>query len=437
MSKLALLRQRCSSRAGLPSGPLAGIASFAHVAAAPSKKGKGSDVRAVVLSSKERWGKPSLVVFVHSLETAKVSEQDRVEDDRLHIKNRAGSDTVTCDPVIVTPFHLIEVTNNSKNKNNKADNRPLAIGDAIWLCNLSAKLEPGRTRTFYDVSFTRMDYTTTGFSALSRSKHSLFYTPRFNPDSYDNDVLLPVAPFPTDDSEIQSPGVYAQIESLDEDRLVQESDNTIVATFGLGVTQWKIGIEEDAVSVRLPSIRCWESTLSAFGMQSPQHWGALAPTVLQNVPFFLKGYVHKDSTASLLSQADTTESDYALSIRVTGLIVDPECMLSKVSLRVPADYALSLLATRSPDASSKGNAWNASEGRFFNASEMPSDADLPAADQWFVLCSVPDLLGSKARLDSLDDAARQAWLEERWCDDTVACVFGRAATKKRKAATGV
>ena len=423
-NKLELLRNRFASRnsSGAPTSELPAQRGSADKSA---KKGKGSDVRAIVVSTKERWGKPSIVCFVHALETANLGERDRVENNQLviHPRSAAGHDGPDPDPISITCYQLIEITNNAK----KAD--ALAVGDAIWLHNFTAKA--GKSRTFYDVSFTRRDYTTTGFSALSKTEHSLFYIPRFNPDSYDNDILLPIAPFPSKESDIRTPGVYAQMDFLDQQNLVQERDNTIFARFTLSVLQWKSGIEVDSVSVRLPNIRCWESTLSAFGIQNPSHWNALANTILRNVPFFIKGYVHKDSTMSLQESSSTTDTEYSLSVRVTSLIVDPERMLSHVALRVDADYARSVLATH-PSADHEKHAWNSNASNFYNASEMASDKTLPDANQWFILPNIDAVIDERDTLNSMDNAGRQAWLEKHMQADTVACVFLRA-TKKRSA----
>jgi len=418
-SKLELLRQKFANRAvAVPSKNEPGDV---------SKKGKGSDVRAIVLRQGDRWGKKVLYCFLHSVGDTKLGEKDRVEEDVLHLAPRPDQDSsVSTNDIVVKPFTMIDVTDNSKTPD------AFQLGDAVWLVNLSAK--EGNNRTFYDASFARRDYTTTGYSALQTSAHSLFYVPRFNPESYDNGVLLPVAPFPTDESQIPNPGVFAQLTFLDENSLVQERDNTIFARFSLSVTQWKTDIASDAVSVNLPNIRCWDSTLGAFGIQSPSHWSAIAPLLLKNVPFYLKGYAHKDSTTALLDRTTTSETDYALSIRVTGIVVDPEVMLSKVALRVPETYARSLLPPRGSQSDTK-HYWNESKTLFFNATEaLANGQDLPTADQWFVLTNIPSIIDEKARLDGLDDAGRQAWLEgERSCaQDAVFSVFLRT-TKKRSA----
>lgn len=416
-NKLELLRQKFASRKADMTTPNTKDSNGGDA----RKKGRGSDVRAIVLKQGDRRGRNVITCFLHSIKDSKLGEKDRVDGETLCLAPRTDEGKAPGSSVAVKEFSVIDVTNHSKTPD------PLELGDAIWLCNLSAKA--GDTRTFYDASFARRDYTITGYSALQKSSHSMFYVPRFNPDSYDNDVLLPVAPFPTDDSQIPNPGVFAQLLNLDEDSLVQDRDNTICARFSLSVTQWKTDLETDAVNVSLPSIRCWDSTLGAFGIQNPAYWSALAPTILNNVPFYLRGYAHKTSTASLLERVSTTDDDYALSIRVLGIVVDPEVMLRKVAMRVPETYARSLLPT-SVDASSK-NYWNENKTLFFNASESSSPEAL-AGDQWYVMANIPTLMDEKTRLDGMDNAGRQAWLESASNSETVFCVFLRS-TKKRSA----
>jgi len=115
----------------------------------------------------------------------------------------------------------------------------------------------------------------------------------------------------------------------------------------------------------------------------------------------------------MLERMETSETEYALSLRVTGLNVDPNIMLRTVGLKIPSDYA----TTRSQRQPVTKHAWN--DNTQLPITNLSESNDDPASSaDFFVVANIPDIFSDKATLDALDDAGRQSWLQSHWSQAT-------------------
>lgn len=362
----------------------------------PASNGKGDDVKAVVLQVTTRQGrKPTILCFLHALSSAKLGPTTTTAVDA----DGAVSLRMKCKKtgtVVRVPSHaMLEVCNNSETPD------AMRAGDAIVLCNV--RVNKGTSRTFYDASFTRPDYSTTGYSELTRSKRSMFRVEPFDPEErYGASVLLPVVPIAAVQADAPV-GASAVVTGVGEVR--SAAGDAPYARVDVNMMQWTSNADVDAIF--FPRIRLWESTLSRFGVMDADTWAELATTILTRTSFFVRGYVHGETTARLQDEqaldaqkieaqdendrAVAPDANRWIGMRATAIVVDPHQMLRDVGHPIDVAQARRLLQNAPASSDDASHPWNgvASSGvvNLSEATEALRSATLLAHDKLYVVSS--------------------------------------------------
>jgi hypothetical protein len=434
-AKMAELKRRRQAK-----GSSSKAAAVASGGGGDSTLRMGTDVSAVVVSTKKaRPGrKPTFMCFLYDLGAAKCGANGSISADGSVLTLTPKPKSHTKEPLHMKPYQIIEVTNNSKSPDTHPD------GTAIRLCNLT--VNRGTTRTFYDVSFTRVDQGKHGFDTMLQAAHGAYFLPRYDPSVYQNDVLLPIGPFPTRESGgLVTHFVNGSISSIRDELTTGDCPDEIALQFGVEVEQWSnasaLSDDDGFVTVDLPFLRCWKSTLSSFGILNTEHWEALAPLFLPLTPFYLRGYIHREMTEKMTERRTMTDTEYGMAVRVTSLIVDPLTMLKSVAVEIPKDFAMELCATRSTAEAvptDGGCVWSLRYNGVVNLSEAgTSSGVLRGVVKYHLLVNIPDLYEGETLAEQAASSmsSRVQWLTERLSDSSVFCVFGEgdstAPTPKR------
>jgi len=380
---------------------------------------KGVDVKGVVMQVNCFPGqKPRLLCLLHDTGSARLGANSIVTNETLKLTPKPKSSDTTA--IELANFATIEVSNNTKNP----DELP-RIGDAIWLCNLT--VFRGTSRTFFDVSFTKMDTDVSGMDVLERAPRSVFYVQPYKTDAYNPDVFLPVGPLPKEESLIQTPGVYAQVTKVEEDFVNDEGK--LFANMDVSTMQWMT--EEKVDHLAMPAMRCWHDKLVEFGITNPDVWAALAPTVLTRCHFFLHGYYHKETTLAMRDNNPGSEKNPGesgprnptyLGVRVKGFGVNPLTLVRDCGVPITKDCARQLCAKTGEQ---RDNPWNTVNPIVLNLTEHKDAAVLfesePETTLYYACANTPGFEEALDKNHTPESGAEEMSQFDPLSDDRLKC----------------
>jgi len=232
--------------------------------------------------------------------------------------------------------------------------------------------------------------------------------------------VVPQRLAPLDDAPVAA---YATCTKVDEVR--SAAGDAPYARMCFQMKQWTHPEDKDVIY--LPCIRCWERTLGSFGITDPETWGELAGTILLGTSFFVRGYVHRETTERLQDEqtldlqkiegqdeqnkAVAPDANRWIGMRATAIVVDPQQMLRDVGEPIDAARARTLLSDVPAAADDAAHPWNgvvnAGVVNLSEATEARREATLLASEnRLFVVigattCMVAAVLGPSSTPSSL------------------------------------